>query len=68
MATTTQEMTVKAFAKRLDVPLSTAYRIVSSGQIKVANIGTGKKKRRIRITEANYQKYLTSREMKGSAA
>lgn len=59
------EMSVKAFAARLDVPLSSAYRIIAAGQIDVVNVGTGKKRPHMRITEAAYQKYLKSREIKG---
>ena len=58
-------MTVRQFAARLQVPLSTAYRIVASGLIKSTNISTGKRKRRYRITEAQYLAYLKSREMGG---
>jgi excisionase family DNA binding protein len=56
-------MTVVQFAARLQVPLSTAYRIVSSGAIRSVNISTGKRKRRYRITESAYQAYLAEREM-----
>jgi excisionase family DNA binding protein len=56
-------MTVRQFAVRLQVPLSTAYRIVASGAIRSVNISTGKHKRRYRITERAYQAYLTEREM-----
>jgi len=57
-----KEMTVAAFAERLDTPLSTAYRIVASGAIRSINISTGKKKRRYRISEDAYQEYLKARE------
>lgn len=59
------EMTVKAFAARLDLPLSSAYKIIAAGLIDVVNVGTGKKRPHMRITEASYQKYLKSREIKG---
>jgi len=64
----TREMTVKAFAERLDIPLSTAYRIVASGQIRSTNISTGRKKKRYRITERQYADYIAAREMKGRVA
>lgn len=67
MAEKQPEMTVAALAERLDVPLSTAYRVVASGAIQSVNISTGKKKRRYRITEAAYQRYLKEREMGGAA-
>jgi len=61
----TPEMSVKVFAERLDIPLSSAYRLIADGLIDVINVGTGKKRPHMRITEAAYQKFLKSREIKG---
>jgi predicted site-specific integrase-resolvase len=59
------EMTVVQFAQRLGIPRSTAYLAVKLGQIDVINIATSPLRKRLRITEAAYQRYLKSREIKG---
>lgn len=66
------EMTVVQFAQRLGIPRSTAYLAVKLGQIEVINIATSPLRKRLRITEAAYARYVESRRVprkqKGSAA
>lgn len=63
-----QEMTVAQFARRLGIPRSTAYLAVKLGQVTVTNISTSPLRKRLRITEKNYQAYLAKREIKGRTA
>ncbi len=63
----TPEMTVEAFARRIGKGVSTARRIIARGEIDVTNVGSRERKC-LRITEASYQKYLKSREIRGRAA
>jgi hypothetical protein len=55
------------FGQRIDVPRSTAYDIVKAGHVDVVNIGS-KRRPRLRISEAAYQRYIRSREHKGRRA
>lgn len=63
----TPEMTVADFALRIKKSISTARRIVASGEIVLVNVGS-KDRPSLRITEDAYQKWLKSREIKGRAA
>jgi len=61
------EMTVMDFARRIGKGVATARRIIARGEINVVNVGS-KQRKCLRITEAEYQRYLKSREIKGRAA
>jgi hypothetical protein len=61
------EMTVAEFALRIRKGVSTARRIIARGEIDVTNIGSLARPC-LRITEASYQKWLKSREIKGRRA
>lgn len=63
-----QEMTLKQVARRLGVSEPTAWRRMKSGEIEVINVGTARRKR-LRVTEEAYQKYIASRKIgRGRAA
>lgn len=61
-------MSVREFAKRLDVSPATAYRLVAAGAVNVTNVDASGKKPRLRITEAALERFLAKREIKGRAA
>lgn len=53
-----QMLRVKEVAARLDVHVSTVYRLVDSGQLRSARIGTGKGT--VRIPKDSLETYLES--------
>lgn len=61
------EMTVMAFAARIGKGVSTARRIIARGEIDVVNIGSAERPC-LRISEASYQRWLKSREIRGRRA
>lgn len=61
-------MSVKDFAVRIDVPRSTAYRIIAAGLIDVTNVSAGTRRPRLRISEAAFERYVAAREIKGRRA
>jgi len=60
----TPEMTVEDLAARLKICVTAAKTKVANGEIDVINVGTALRPR-LRITEASYQRYIKSREIKG---
>ena len=60
----TPEMTVKDFATRISKGVATARRIIARGEIDVTNIGSPARPC-LRISEAAYQRWFKSREIKG---
>lgn len=63
----TPEMTAEDFALRIKKSISTVRRIIARGEIDLINVGSLERPS-LRITEAAYQKWLKSREIKGRAA
>jgi len=58
------EMTVAEFAARLKIGVTAAKTKVANGEIDVINVGSILRPR-LRITEAAYQRYIKSREIRG---
>jgi excisionase family DNA binding protein len=55
-------MTLAEVADRLQVSIATVQRRVRAGEIAVLNVGS-RLRPRLRVTEADYQRYLASRRI-----